>query len=329
MSEETPTASHLFDVMTTDQGDMTATTGKNGVTSSSSHDGGVSYFESLVLVIGIIGTAANGLILYALVASKQHKKQALIFHQNAIDLYGCVILVITYGLLLSKIRPSGSLGKWLCTFLLNGALLQFGTFASSANLMMISIERYLKVVHSAWSKTKLRKWMTYAAMACAWISGIPHVMVMMVKYSVVIDGVCYGYEVASHEVKVVFSIYYFLFTYLFMLAISSFCYGKILMVIRRQARVMASHNPGGSNAAQAQSNQIQTNVIKTMIFVCAFCAIAWLPEKLFTLLIFSESMASNLTFAYNAYYVSTFLGFLYICAKLTIIATRRCLNVVS
>ena len=254
MSGETPTLSHLFDDMTTDQGDMTDTTGENGVTSSSSHDVDVVYFQSFVLIIGIIGTAANGLILYAMVASKQHKKQALIFHQNATDLYGCVLLVIAYGLKLSKISMSGSLGKWLCTFLLSGAPLHLGIFASSANLMMISIERYLKVVHTAWSKRKLRKWMTYAAMACAWISGIPHVyvvMVMMYKHSVVVDGNCYAYGVAS-QVKVAVSIYYFLFTYLFVLVISAFCYGKILMVIRRQARVMASYNPGGSRIGKPQ-----------------------------------------------------------------------------
>ena len=88
MSGEKPTKSHMPDVITTDQGDKTDTTGENGVTSSSSHVGGTMYFESLVLVVGIIGVAANGLILYAMVATKQHKKQSLIFHQNTIDLYG-------------------------------------------------------------------------------------------------------------------------------------------------------------------------------------------------------------------------------------------------
>ena len=62
-----------------------------------------------------------------------------------------------------------------------------------------------------------------------------------------------------------------------------------------------------------------------MILVCAFYAIARLPEKIYILLISLNSMA----FVYNAYYVSMFLGFLYICANLTIIAVIRCMNVVS
>jgi len=43
------------------------------------------YFQIAVLVIAVVGTAANALVLYALVASKQHKKNALIVHQNALD----------------------------------------------------------------------------------------------------------------------------------------------------------------------------------------------------------------------------------------------------
>jgi len=246
MSEETPTVSHLLDVMTTDQGDMTDTTGENGVTSSSSHDGVTLYFQSVVVIIGVIGIAANGLILYAMVASKQHKKQALIFHQNAIDLYSCMLLVITYALKLSNIRLSGSLGKWLCAFLISGGLLNFGICTSWMNLMFISIERYLKVVHPVWSKKKLRKWMTYAAMLCAWIFGSLFDMVLVVQHSVVIDGVCYGYVVSNPVGRLALCIFYVCNTYLFVLVIFIFCYGKILMAIRRQARVMAGHNPGGS-----------------------------------------------------------------------------------
>ena len=62
MSGEISTLSHLSDVISTDQGDAT---GENGVTSASSR-GAAMYFEILVVVIGVIGTAANGLVLYAL-----------------------------------------------------------------------------------------------------------------------------------------------------------------------------------------------------------------------------------------------------------------------
>jgi len=319
MSRELSTLSHVFDVMSTDQGDTTESTAENGVTSESSHRDAM-YFEVLVLVIGVIGTAANGLVLYALVASKQHQKHALIVSQNALDVYCCLLLVITYALKLANIYLTGSLGYWLCMFISSESLLFVGLYSSWVSLVIISIERYLKVVHTDWSKIHKRKWMTYAAIACIWISGFIHEMPIVFQTSAVIDGVCYGNVLLSPESLLALGIYYFLSTYLLVLAIFIFCYGKILMVIRRQARIMAGHNAGGPSNAQAQLHQAQSNVVKTMTLVCAFYAVAWLPEKIFVLLL---ALDINLNFLNNAYYVTLFLGFLYICTNLVIITTEQ------
>jgi len=62
-------------------------------------------------------------------------------------------------------------------------------------------------------------------------------------------------------------------------------------------------------------------VIKTMILVCTFYAIAWLPEKIFLLLTgLNPSLILNLLS--NAYYAAMFLGFLYICANPFIYALK-------
>jgi len=63
MTEESSTASHLSVAMTTIG--MTQITRGNAATSSSTH-GIYFYFQIAVLVIGVLGTAANALVLYAL-----------------------------------------------------------------------------------------------------------------------------------------------------------------------------------------------------------------------------------------------------------------------
>jgi len=326
MIGEISTSSHLFDAKSMDQGDTTETTGENGVTSASSNRDAM-YFEVLVVVIGAIGTAANGLVLYALVASKQHKKHELIVNQNAIDLYCCLFLVIIYSLRASNMYLSGSLGYWLCMFIHNGFFIFVGFFASTVNLMFISVERYLKVVHSTWSKTHLRKWMSHTAIACMWVGGVIHQMPLGFQSSAVIDGVCYGFVILSPQSLLALGIYYFVFTYLFVLAVFIFCYGKILMAVRRQARIMAGHNDRGPSNAQAHLNRrIQSSVIKTMILVCIFYAVAWMPEKIVVLLI---GLHANLNFQSNAYYATVFFGFLYICTNFMIITNEQCLNVVN
>jgi len=88
--------------------------------------------------------------------------------------------------------------------------------------------------------------MTYAAIACAWIVSFINEMVLVFQTSAVMDGVCYGYVVVTQETILAISIYHFSLSYVFLLIVFIFCYGKILIVIRRQARVMAGHNPGGS-----------------------------------------------------------------------------------
>jgi len=303
--------------MTTDQGEMTHTTGEAGVTSSSSRVAAL-YFECFVVVIGVIGTAANGLVLYALLASKQHKKHELIVNQNVLDLCGCLFLILTYGLKLSNMKLSGSLGYWLCMLILNESLLIGGVSASWLNLIIIAIERYLRVIHPIWSKKHLRTWMIKASMAIAWIAGFVQQIASGFETSVVINGVCYGYVIwKSPETALAATLYYVFVTYFIVVVIFMFCYGKILMAIRRQSRVMASPNTAGSRSHQTQSHiKIQSDVIKTMILVCTFFAVAWLPEKIYVVLM---SMNPNLTLLDGGYCVILFLGFLYICINLVII----------
>jgi len=51
----------------------------------------------------------------------------------------------------------GSGGYWLCMLLLSESSLWTATAASKINLMIVTVERYLKVVHPVCSKKKLRK----------------------------------------------------------------------------------------------------------------------------------------------------------------------------
>ena len=151
--------------------DEVQTNSGNTITSSSSSNGANFYFQFVVVIIGIVGTAANGLILYAMVASKEHRKQLLIFNQNAFDFCSSLLLIITYSMKICDIRLSGRLGYWLCMIFLTENLLWCSINGSIINLMSVTIERYIKVVHRSWSKKLLRPWVRCSAAAFAWIAG--------------------------------------------------------------------------------------------------------------------------------------------------------------
>ena len=311
MTEESSTTSQLSDAMTTEE--ETTITGGNTMTSSSSR-GTEFYFHLAVIVIGVVGIAANALILYALVASKQHKKHVLIVNQNALDLFSCIFLVVTYSVKLCNIVLSGWLGYWLCKLILTEVILWWGIVGSTINLATITIERYIKVVHNY----KLRNWMIYSAIAFAWIGSIVYMAILVFLTSTVINGVCYLYMFKDKSGQLIFFFWHFAFSYVIILLIFIICYGRILHVIRRQAKIMSSHNAAGTSTATTQSNEIQTNVIKTMMLVTGLFAVMWLPTHIdgFIMLL---SPNPKLT---SSYYVSLYIAFLYICCNPFIYATK-------
>jgi len=320
MTDESSNVSHQSSVTRTT--DETPITREHIINSLSSRDNTKFYFGCAVVAIGVVGTAANALILYAMVASKQHKKQLLIFNQNALHLFSSVFTIITYSLKLSNIYLTGFLGYFLCALILTENLIWWGIGGSMINLAAISVERYIKVIHPVWSKKKPFKRLKYSAAAFSWIASIIYMTALVLSTSTVINGGYHPYaHFATDMARLIHLLFDFLFYYAIIILLCIFCYWRILIVIRRQARVMAAHSAGapGSSTGQAQSNQIQTNVIKTMILVSAFYAISFMPFYTNALL---ANLDPNFTPSKSRSYVSIFATFLYTCTNPFIYATN-------
>ena len=100
--------------------------------------------------------------------------------------------------------------------------------------------------------------------ASAWTGGIVTAAGATIPTTGVVNGVCYSLVLwKSHAAQMAFGIWYFLSFYVVILLIFVFCYGRILMAVRRQANAMAAHGVAESSTAQIQSKRIQTNVTKT------------------------------------------------------------------
>jgi len=192
---ESITASNFSVAMTTMEVQKTHTTDGTGTTLSYYYDyiDAQFYFELALVFIGVIGTAGNALVLYALVASKQHKKQALIVNQNVLDLFASFFIVVVFILKLCNIHLSGVLGYWLCIIIFSDYFVWVGTNASIFNLAIITVDRYLKVVHPVWSRKYLRLPVICCAMLSAWLSSILYNTAMVLNTSGVRNGHCIGF----------------------------------------------------------------------------------------------------------------------------------------
>jgi len=242
--------------MTEKRIETSQTTDVKGV-ASSSYIGDKLYWEWSVIFIAVVGLAGNGLILYALVVSKQHKKHMLIVNQNVLDLFSSIFLIITFAVQVCRFDLTGAVGYWVCIVILSENLVWWATNGSMVNLALITVDRYLLVVYPMRSKKWLRPWVIYSAMAFSWIVSIVYNSILVIYSSTVIDGVCHAYATFdSFAANMISVIVYVLFFYLIILAIFIYCYGRILATIRRQASVMASHNTSGSSTAQTQSPSV-------------------------------------------------------------------------
>jgi len=286
------------------------------------------YFQYAVITIGIFGTAANALILYALIAehAQNTKKRAinlLIINQNLLDMSSCILVVISYSI---RLRPyvGGVLGYIICTIFYSECAVHSTLNASVINLISLTIERYLKVVHPFWSKKNLKRWMIHAAMVFAWIGGILFVMPTAFTTTILVDGMCLSFYVwQSPAASMVYSAAVCIIFFFIPLVTFIYCYGRIVIVMKRQMRVMAGHNVEGSaqmSASQMQSKRIKWNIIKTMIIVSITFIICWFPISIYFMIVDVSAPTGGL---FVGYFFAVFMAYLNVCMNPFIYALKH------
>jgi len=116
------------------------------------------------------------------------------------------------------------------------------------------------------------------------------------------------------------AIWQFLSFYVIIILIFIFCYGRILVVLRRQARVMAAHTGrASSSTAETMTDKMQSSIIKTMILVSILYTVSWAPASVFSVIWYS---ISTLKFNEIGLYTASFMGYIYVCTNPFIYATN-------
>ena len=223
----------------------------------------------------------------------------------------------------SPARSNGTVGYWLCRIIMSEALWIGALLGSFINLAVITIERYLKVVHHVWAKTNLRKWMKHALVLFTWISGYFVAWIWTITNTdvIVIHGACHTLMLMKSPAgRLAFVFWHFLTFYVGLFLLFLFCYGRILLTLRRQASVMASYNaPGGPSTAQTQAKKMQFKIIKTMILVSLLYIVLWTPGDLHSFLM---NVSTSIKMNDAILYITNISGFLYNCANPFIYATN-------
>jgi len=262
-------------------------------------------------LIAVVGFLANTYVLLALLLSKNsHGSNVNVFitHQTVLDLTACAFLVFGIFANLWQTKMNDSLALFVCWFFQTFSIASTAGNASVCGLMIITIERYVKIVHPVAHRNHYRPWMTRVGIVLPWIFGICTDLIPAWATSKVVRGVCFRRQKWSNGVyQLVWSVVKFLLLYVGPLFVFVFGYGKILAAIRRQRmQVEHSHPQGTSNATTTDksSRRTEMNVIRTMVVVAvsfALCFACWQFYTILTRLGVPSSGEFRLIFSVFAY----------------------------
>jgi len=136
------------------------------------------------LIVGLVtcvtGMCANAVVFMVLVFARRHygsNVNTLLANQSAMDLLACIFATTAFALSFPGASQDylafGEVGKNLVCFLLRNRVLAIVcTNADKIGLVVITLERYFKVVHAVLHRKYYRSWMSPVGVAVPWISAL-------------------------------------------------------------------------------------------------------------------------------------------------------------
>jgi len=146
-------------------------------------------------VVSSISICANAVLFAVLIRARREfgsSVHSLIANQSAMDLFASVFVVAS---LVVNARGYGRNGDriWdstICVLLESGALHVIGITAGKLGLVVITLERYFKIVHAVAHRKFYRDWMTSVGMAVPWIVGTCLILFPAMGTTRIVNGRC-------------------------------------------------------------------------------------------------------------------------------------------
>ena len=194
----------------------------------------------LVIFVGLVGSCANGVVLGAFLFNKQKNKaiNKLIVNQIALDLFASVALVLSYSAKVNEyfyIYQNNIWNAILCQFFANGILPFGGLIGSTVGLVVLTLERYFKIVHPFGYREHFSTLMIYAGIFFSWASGFL-LEIVDSWTSRVVNGKCLKYVFWESETGAMVWSITLLFVSYFLPLVVFFGYGGILATVRHRFR---------------------------------------------------------------------------------------------
>ena len=275
-------------------------------------------FQYSVIIIGIVGTLANGIVIMIFlkqsIGTKMSTSNKLILNQLSIDLISCMSLILVYGWKVVNVKLNRSWSYLSCGLIETETLIWSPAISSIMNLIFITLERYWKIVHNSLYQKNYRNWITVMLISLAWIIGYGlffSVTFATVNFS---NGICLSMDFPRHLDLVIFTDVSFVVQYIIPVFIFVVCYGHILVTMKASSKNF--DNPEGGEASEnirVMHYRHQMAVIKMMIMIIVSFVVCWALSNILSLLMTVYPQSFGWVWNSSIWYASVFAGLLEAC----------------
>ena len=194
----------------------------------------VIYMTVFKIAIGMTGVSGNLLVVVVILKYKKLFQQVKlnVINQSFIDCFVSVMLIQT-----AIVRNTGlALYDSLFCKLVTSQLLLWALMTSSTlNLMAISIERYLAIVHPVWYKVRFSKTKANACVAFTWLFGLLYQSAYIIPTSGILRGRCMlVFFWPSRLLAAAFGLVQIIITLILPIVVHSMCYLSIVKFLRKR-----------------------------------------------------------------------------------------------
>ncbi|KAK2154721.1 hypothetical protein LSH36_259g01016 [Paralvinella palmiformis] len=272
-------------------------------------------------LIGAVGLTGNTFVVVVIMSASKMRKQltnAYIINQSVIDGTISLFLILTT-IFEDDGRKYHTLGDEIFCKLWLTKIWLWGFFVTSSyNLLALTLERYLAVVHPIWHKLKMTKNKVAVSIVFVWFFGPVYNLAYMIPTAGITEtGYCTVYSIwpnslSQHAVGVL-TIFIQFFGPLFMLV---FFYTRMIIVLRRRVAPEGSSNSnresGGGTVQVRKSDSMaraRKNILKTLAMVAFSFVFCWTWNQIYYLMFNLGLMTGDFTSVfYNFTVVMVFLN---------------------
>ena len=265
---------------------------------SGSQSGGVSHhFDNIRMpntntkivygTVAALGILGNLIVIVVISKSSKMRKtfaNILILNQSCIDFIASLLVILSTTTRTSVRDLSGISGDLFCKLWLSDLPLWALLTASSYALLVLTVERYVAIVHPIFHHNVVSKRKVYLLAGSAWLTGPIVIMCLLIPTSGVIGCRCRVLSIFPSDVwKGFCGVMMFVCAYLIPMSVYITCYSKIFLCIRNR---VVPQTEVVSNEAVSQKARSRRNVLKTLVIivVCYIICNSW---NQFTFLFFN------------------------------------------